>query len=57
MEPLKVTQHLKKLKEDEFVSCERNGRYVIYDICKGVHYTALQCIHKRYNRLINKSMF
>lgn len=57
MEPLKTTQTLKKLKEDEFVTCERDGRFVIYDICKGVHYTALQCIHKRYDKLGDKSQF
>ena len=57
MEPLKATQTLKKLKEDEFVVCERDGRYVFYDICKGVHYTALQCIHKRYDKLEDKSLF
>ena len=57
MEPLKVTQTLKKLKEDEFVVCERGGRYVFYDICKGVHYTALQCIHKRYDKLTDKTQF
>ena len=56
-EPLKVTQILKRLKEDEFVHCERDGRYVFYDICKGVHYTALQCIHKRYDKLTDKSQF
>ena len=57
LEPLKVTQYLKKLREDEFVNCERHGRYVFYDICKGVHYTALQCIHKRYDNLADKSRF
>lgn len=56
-EPLKVTQILKRLKEDEFVHCERDGRYVFYDICKGVHYTALQCIHKRYDKLTDKTQF
>lgn len=57
LEPLKVTQTLKKLKEDEFVTCERDGRFVFYDICKGVHYTALQCIHKRYDKLEDKNQF
>lgn len=57
LEPLKVTQCLKKLREDEFVTCERRGRHVFYDICKGVHYTALQCIHKRYDGLEDKSRF
>ena len=57
MEPLKATQTLKKLKEEEFVKSEREGRYIFYDICKGVHYTALQCIHKRYDKLADKSEF
>lgn len=57
LEPLKVTQYLKKMREDEFVKCERSGRFMIYNICKGVHYTALQCIHKRYDNLLNKDSF
>ena len=57
LEPLKVTQILKKLREDEFVHCERDGRYIYYEIEKGVHYTALQCIHKRYDRLEDKTQF
>lgn len=57
LEPLKVTQTLKKLKDDEFVNCNKDGRFVFYDICKGVHYTALQCIHKRYDKLEDKSQF
>ena len=57
MEPLKTTQTLKKLKDDEFVSSDKDGRFVFYDICKGVHWTALQCIHKRYDKLEDKSQF
>lgn len=57
LEQLKVSQHLKKLKEDEFVSCERQGRFIFYKILKGVHYTALLCIHHRYDSLQDKSQF
>ena len=57
MEPLKATQTLKKLKDDEFVDYEREGRFVFYSINKGVHFTALQCIHKRYDYLEDKSQF
>jgi len=57
LEQLKVSQYLKKLKEDEFVSCERKGRFVFYKILKGVHYTALLCIHHRYDSLKDKSQF
>ena len=57
MEPLKVTQTLKKLKDDEFVQSRKDGRYVFYDICKGVHWTALQCIHRRYDKLADKTQF
>ena len=54
---LKVSQYLKRLKEDEFVCVHRNGRFMLYDIIKGVHKTALQCIHKRYQNLKNKADF
>ena len=57
MEPLKTTQTLKKLKEEEFVSSQREGRYIFYEVAKGVHYTALQCIHKRYDNLDDKTQF
>ena len=54
---LKVSQYLKRLKEDEFVSVHRDGRFMRYDITKGVHKTALQCIHKRFIKLKNKNDF
>ena len=57
LEPIKVSQFLKKMKEDDFVSCERHGRFVVYDMTKGVHRTALGCIHKRYNALSDKEAF
>lgn len=54
---LKVSQYLKRLRDDGFVTCHRNGRFVYYDITKGVHKTAIQCIHKRYENLKDKSEF
>lgn len=56
-EQLKVSQYLKRLRDDGFVVCRRDGRFVYYDITKGVHKTALECIHKRYDSLENKENF
>lgn len=56
-EQLKVSQLLKRLRDDGFVVCRREGRFVIYSITKGVHKTAVECIHKRYDSLTNKSDF
>ncbi len=57
MEQLKVSQYLKRLRDDGFVTCRKSGRFVYYSITKGVHMTALQCIHKRYDGLKNKEDF
>ena len=57
MEQLKVSQYLKRLRDDGFVVCRKSGRFVYYSITKGVHMTALQCIHKRYDALKNKKEF
>lgn len=54
---LKVSQYLKRLRDDGFVTCRRNGRFVYYNITKGVHKTAIECIHKRYNNLKDKTDF
>lgn len=54
---LKVSQYLKRLKDDGFVSSRRAGRFVIYEITDGVHKTCIQCIHKRYDSLNDKSEF
>ena len=54
---LKVSQYLKRLRDDGFVICRREGRFVIYAITPGVHKTAIQCIHKRYDSLSDKSEF
>lgn len=56
-EQLKVSQYLKRLKEDGFLSSRKEGRFVYYDITQGVHKTAIQCIHKRYNKLEDKTSF
>lgn len=57
IEQLKVSQYLKRLRDDGFVTCRKSGRFVFYSITKGVHMTALQCIHKRYDSLQNKEDF
>lgn len=54
---LKTSQYLKRLRDDGFVSCHRDGKFVIYNITKGVHKTAIQCIHNRYDKLNNKTEF
>lgn len=54
---LKVSQYLKRLHDDNFVTNRREGRYIYYAITKGVHKTALECIHRRYDKLENKSDF
>ncbi len=54
---LKVSQYLKRLRDDGFVVCRKEGRFVFYNITKGVHKTAVECIHKRYEKLENKNEF
>ena len=56
-EQMKVSQYLKRLKDDGFVTAHRDGRFIYYDITQGVHKTAIQCIHKRYDNLKNKAEF
>ena len=50
-EQLKVSQYLRRLKDDVFVSSRRDGRFIYYNITKGVHKTSLQCIHKSYSQI------
>lgn len=57
MDQLKISQYLKKLKDDEFVKSRRDGRFIHYNITNGVHKTAIQCIHRRYDMLKNKEDF
>ena len=54
---LKVSQFLKKLRDDGFVTADKLGRFVFYNITDGVHKTCIQCIHKRYDSLTDKSCF
>lgn len=51
---MKVSQYLKKLSDDGFVSSRRAGRFVYYQITPGVHQTAIGCIHKRYELVGDK---
>lgn len=54
---LKVSQYLKRLRDDGFVTARRDGRFIYYAITQGVHKTTIQCIHKRYDNLENKTDF
>lgn len=54
---LKVSQYLKRLRDDAFVTTRRDGRFIYYKITAGVHKTAVECIRKRYNSLKNKADF
>ena len=56
-EQMKVSQYLKRLKDDGFVSSRREGRFIYYSITQGVHKTALLCIRKRYDALADKNEF
>ena len=56
-EQLKVSQYLKRLRDDGFVTCRRDGRFIFYTITKGVHKTAIECIRKHYDSLKDKSEF
>ena len=57
IDPLKVSQFLKKMRDDEFVSYTKKGRFVFYEILTGVHKTAIECIRKRYQTLTDKRLF
>lgn len=47
-----VSQNLQKLRDAGLVKTQRrNGRFIYYNITKGVHKTSLQCIHKRYKNI------
>ena len=56
-EQIKVSQNLKRLKNAGLVSCERQGRFVVYDLAHDLPKTLLSCIHKRYNALEDKNSF
>ena len=46
-----VSQYLKKMADDDFVTSRRDGRHVHYCITPGVHKTTIGCIHRRYERV------
>lgn len=54
---LKVSQYLKRMRDEGFVTSRRNGRFIYYDITRGIHKTAIECIRKRYNNLEDKNDF
>ena len=54
---LKVSQYLKRLRDDGFLTARRDGRFIYYTNTQGVHKTTIQCIHKRYDSLENKTDF
>lgn len=56
-EQIKVSQYLKRLKDDAFVTSRRDGRFIYYSLTKGVHASTLQCIHYRYRHLEDKNNF
>lgn len=56
-EQIMVSQSLKRLKNAGLVSCERQGRFVVYDLAHDLPKTLLGCIHKRYNALEDKNSF
>lgn len=56
-EQIRVSQNLKRLKNASLVSCERQGRFVVYDLSHDLPKTLLGCIHKRYNALADKNSF
>lgn len=57
LEQVKTSQFLKNLRDDGFVSCSREGRFMFYEITDGVHKTCIGCIRKRYDSLKDKADF
>lgn len=52
LEQLKVSQYLKKLRDEGFIKSRKEGRFVYYQITKGIHKTVIQCMHKRFGKPI-----
>lgn len=50
IEQMKLSQYLKRLRDDGFVKARRDGRHIYYDITKGIHKTIIQCIHHRFEK-------
>ncbi len=45
------------MSKESSQSDRSDGRFVIYELTKGVHKTCLECIRKRYDSLVDKSLF
>ena len=54
IEQIKVSQYLKKMRDEGFVRSRRDGRVIYYEITKGIHKTAIQCIHKKFDEESSK---
>lgn len=54
IEQIKVSQYLKKMRDEGFVRSRRDGRFIYYEITKGIHKTAIQCIHKKFDKESSK---
>ena len=51
LEQLKVSQYLKRLRDDGFVKARKEGRFVFYEITAGIHKTTVKCMHDRFIKL------
>lgn len=56
IEQIKVSQYLKRMRDEGFVSARKDGRFVYYRITKGIHKTAIMCIHNRFGDPINEQV-
>lgn len=50
IEQVKLSQYLKKLKDDGFVKSRRDGRFIYYDITKGIHKTIINCMRNKFSQ-------
>ena len=52
IEQMKLSQYLKRLKDDGFVVSRRDGRHIYYDITTGIHKTIIKCMHNKFEKKI-----
>ncbi len=50
IEQMKLSQYLKRLKDDGFVVSRRDGRHIYYDITTGIHKTIIKCMHNKFEK-------
>lgn len=48
IEQMKVSQYLKRLRDESFVKARKEGRFVFYEITNGIHKTIIKCIHRKF---------